>query len=352
VTIEKFVSAGFTGFPKSVYCQTIDNPINLNTFATNPGGTWTGVGVSAGSSMFDPNQVAVGTNSVFYRTHSMPTPSLCPDEKVLTLNVGTITPIAPRTAPSIGCVPYETILNVPGVDDGTAMWVFGDGSDPKQELTTSHVYTSPGHYTATLAYVNRMGCPSTPVTVATFTVHELPAPDFSAPEEIFISDPVVQFTNLTPSINSNKYTWKIEGMANSTEVNPNVPFPKIGRYNVTLLAENPNTTCKAEITKPLDVKNDFNVFIPSSFSPNFDGVNDIFIPVFTAYGLDTKTYEFEVFDRWGHSIFRTKDVTKGWDGTVNNKGEAMKEEVYVYKIKYKDLDGNLYNKIGHVSLLK
>ncbi|MCC6372215.1 MAG: gliding motility-associated C-terminal domain-containing protein, partial [Bacteroidia bacterium] len=352
VTIEKFVSAGFTGFPKSVYCQTIDNPINLNTFATNPGGTWTGAGVSAGSSMFDPNQVAVGTNSVFYKTHSMPTPSLCPDEKVLTLNVAKPTEVSPRTNPAVACVPFEAILNIPGVDDGFATWIFGDGSDSKQELTTSHVYTSPGHYTATLVYVNKAGCPSTPVIAATYTVNELPTPDFVVPEEVFISDPLVQFTNLTPSINSNKYYWRVEGVQKSNEVNPSLPFTEIGRYHVTLLAENPNTTCKAEITKPLDVKNDFNVFIPSSFSPNFDGLNDLFVPVFSAYGLDAKSYEMEVFDRWGHSVFRTKEVAKGWDGSVFNKGEPLKEDVYVYKLKYKDLDGNLYNKIGHISLIK
>lgn len=352
VNVEKFVSAGFTGFPKGVYCQGIDNAFNLNSFATNGGGEWTGAGVIPGSSMFDPNLVSVGVYSVVYKTFSLPTTTLCPDQNTLAINVGKSTEISPRTNPVMACVPFEAILNIPGVDEGSATWVFGDGSDNKQELTTSHVYTTPGHYTATVVYVNRLGCPSQPVIAATYTVNELPMPDFTMPDEIFISDPNVQFTNATPSVYSNKYTWKIEGVTQSNEVNPNIPFAKIGRYNVTLMAENPNTTCKSEITKPLDVKNDFNVFIPSSFSPNFDGLNDVFMPVFTSYGLDTKTYEMEVFDRWGHSVFRTKDASKGWDGTVNNKGEPLKEEIYVYKIKYKDLDGNLYNKIGHVSLLK
>ncbi|MBL7902542.1 MAG: hypothetical protein JNK73_11145, partial [Bacteroidia bacterium] len=46
-------------------------------------------------------------------------------------------------------------------------------------------------------------------------------------------------------------------------------------------------------------------------------------------------------------------VSKGWDGTVQNKGtEELKEEVYIYRIKYKDTDGNVYNKMGHVSLLR
>jgi gliding motility-associated-like protein len=78
----------------------------------------------------------------------------------------------------------------------------------------------------------------------------------------------------------------------------------------------------------------------------------VFIPVFTKEGIDTKSFEMEIFDRWGHSIFRTRDITKGWDGSMQNKGEPLKEDTYVYKIKYKDAEGNLYEKTGNVSLLK
>ena len=61
----------------------------------------------------------------------------------------------------------------------------------------------------------------------------------------------------------------------------------------------------------------------------------------------------EVFDRWGHSMFLTKDFTKGWDGTVLNKGdEPLKQDVYVYKLRYKDIDGKIHNKTGHVTLMK
>jgi gliding motility-associated-like protein len=60
----------------------------------------------------------------------------------------------------------------------------------------------------------------------------------------------------------------------------------------------------------------------------------------------------EIFDRWGHSLYRTKDVTKGWDGSVQNKGESAKEDAYNYRIRYKDLDGNAQEKMGAVLLLK
>jgi gliding motility-associated-like protein len=81
-------------------------------------------------------------------------------------------------------------------------------------------------------------------------------------------------------------------------------------------------------------------------------LNDDFKPVFTEYGLDLKSYEMEIFDRWGHTLFHTKDIAKGWDGSVQNKGEPLKEEVYIYRIKYKDTEGNAYTKTGHLSLLR
>ena len=66
-----------------------------------------------------------------------------------------------------------------------------------------------------------------------------------------------------------------------------------------------------------------------------------------------KSFEMEIFDRWGHSLYHTKDATsKGWDGSIQNKGEPLKEEVYVYRVKYKDSDGNAYTKMGHISLVK
>jgi gliding motility-associated-like protein len=203
------------------------------------------------------------------------------------------------------------------------------------------------------SYVDEIGCEGYGKLPYAINVFEVPKADFSAPSEVLISNPEVQLINLTSNIGSNKYTWSIGTLYEVQDVvNPVVKFEKVGRYPITLRASNANN-CKNEITKTVEVKNDFNIYIPSSFTPNFDGLNDVFIPVFSPYGLDSKTYELEIFDRWGHSLFYTKDPSKGWDGSVQNKGsEELKEEVYIYRIKYKDTDGNVYNKMGHVSLLR
>jgi gliding motility-associated-like protein len=132
-------------------------------------------------------------------------------------------------------------------------------------------------------------------------------------------------------------------------VNPNVIFSKIGRYEITLTSSTSND-CKDWMTKWVEVKNDFNVSIPNTFTPNYDGLNDIFIPVFTSYGFDQRSYQLEIFDRWGSLLFTTNDYKKGWDGIY--KGEVVKEDVYVYRIRFKTSDGTSFEKYGHVTLLR
>ena len=135
----------------------------------------------------------------------------------------------------------------------------------------------------------------------------------------------------------------------SNEVNPTILFSKTGKYEITLTSST-SKDCKDWMTKWIEVKNDFNVTIPNTFTPNYDGLNDIFIPVFTSYGFDQRSYQLEIFDRWGSLIFVTNDYKKGWDGLY--KLNSMKEDVYVYRIRFKTSDGNSIDKYGHVTLLR
>jgi gliding motility-associated-like protein len=326
----------------------------MDSYVRNPGGLWTGDGIVG--NMFDPKVAKASDNKIVYETFSRPTPTLCPDRSTIVIQIVDIPKVVAYASPAGGCAPLEVVFNTPSSNNGAediGEWYLGDGSEPKTGLKISHIYTSPGTYSVTLNFRNSV-CHTQALVSNHIHVVAAPEANFAFPDEIYISNPTVQLENLTPSIGDNKYTWKIEGLSRDYyDVHPKVEFPKIGRYNVTLIATASNEyQCTSESRKIIEVKNDFNIFIPTSFSPNFDGLNDFFVPVFTSYGLDVKSFEMEIFDRWGHSLYRTRDITKGWDGSINNKGEPMKEEVYVYRIKYRDLEGNSYTKMGHVTLLK
>ena len=102
------------------------------------------------------------------------------------------------------------------------------------------------------------------------------------------------------------------------------------------------------IIKTVEVKPELAFYIPNTFTPNGDHINDIF----TGKGMDIAEFDMSIFDRWGEEIFRTNDIHNGWDGTVKGGDAIAQDGVYVYKIKLRDIEGkpHLYN--GHVNLVK
>jgi gliding motility-associated-like protein len=99
----------------------------------------------------------------------------------------------------------------------------------------------------------------------------------------------------------------------------------------------------------LNVIEDFTMYIPNAFTPNDDGINDVFQP--KGMGWKPNQYEFLIYDRWGNLIFKTNDYTKGWDGTY--KGAHAPTDVYVYKIKaVSSAYGSRKEFAGHVTLIR
>jgi len=79
-------------------------------------------------------------------------------------------------------------------------------------------------------------------------------------------------------------------------------------------------------------KEPFLYYIPNTFSPNNDNLNEVFKPVLNAN--DPSYYHFEVYDRWGVLIFETNDPEAGWNGTYNgNGGHYVSNGAYVWKLQ-------------------
>jgi gliding motility-associated-like protein len=90
------------------------------------------------------------------------------------------------------------------------------------------------------------------------------------------------------------------------------------------------------------------VFIPNAFSPNGDGVNDLF-RVTTSAGIEL--IQFAVYNRWGNRVWSTNDFRSGWDGTFQGKDEDM--NTYFYIFKYTCLtDKQQYTKKGDLLLMR
>lgn len=86
--------------------------------------------------------------------------------------------------------------------------------------------------------------------------------------------------------------------------------------------------------------------IPNSFSPNGDGLND----VFKVYGKCIVAIKMQVYDRWGEKVFNTETLDFGWDGTLN--GQIMNTGSYVYQIDLSFNDGSIVTETGNVNLVR
>ncbi|HLU16914.1 MAG TPA: gliding motility-associated C-terminal domain-containing protein [Edaphocola sp.] len=89
------------------------------------------------------------------------------------------------------------------------------------------------------------------------------------------------------------------------------------------------------------------IMIPTAFSPNSDGINDIFKLVNVK---DEKLIEFRVFNRWGTIMFATNDIHQGWDGTYKGQAQAPGVYGYIIRILYTDGMEEIYR--GTVTLVR
>jgi len=96
------------------------------------------------------------------------------------------------------------------------------------------------------------------------------------------------------------------------------------------------------------------VYVPTAFSPNGDGLNEIFKPVSIFLYNDKSNsiydYQFEVFSRWGEKLYSTNDVDGFWDG--NYLGKPVPSGMYIYRVDALGLDGVYHTYNGKVTLLR
>jgi gliding motility-associated-like protein len=91
-----------------------------------------------------------------------------------------------------------------------------------------------------------------------------------------------------------------------------------------------------------------NFYIPSAFSPNNDGKNDVFR---SQYSCSFSSYEMKIYNRWGQQVFVSTNVANGWDGTF--KSQPQPADVYIWQLKYEDnLTGKLVRRNGTVMLMR
>jgi gliding motility-associated-like protein len=128
----------------------------------------------------------------------------------------------------------------------------------------------------------------------------------------------------------------------------NHTYPDKGEYVVFLKVTDVNN-CTDTISKVMRIYEEMSVYIPNSFTPNGDGLNDTWKPVVTEN--QQEGYTLTVYDRWGQAIFHTINPNQAWDGTSQGK-PVPSNSIYTYVVKVKDFTMQEYEYTGHVTVIR
>jgi gliding motility-associated-like protein len=223
-------------------------------------------------------------------------------------------------------------------EDGQYIWDFGDGSGSTQK-DPIHSYTTAGNFVVRLKAISGQACFDDSAT-KTLNLQLL---NIQAPPDQVVDEgrPVQLFvTGGGSSFSWSPTTW----LSDPTAQNPvATPFDDI-MYIVT--ASN-DAGCKDVDSVFIHVNPMNDIFVPSAFTPDNDGLNDMLRPFF---GLKYSLIEFTIYNRWGEKIFITSEKGKGWDGKLN--GRLQSPGSYVWSIKVKNKDGKIIQKTGVVTLIR
>lgn len=255
-----------------------------------------------------------------------------------------------------GCEPLFVNFVESSPNEGqTYYWNFYDNLNNgySTEKNPSHYYERPGFYDVNLTVTGANGCKNSQTYENMISVYNNPIARFEKdPIYVSIIDPQVYFDNLTRNIYSS--FWDFGDGNYSDENSPYYRYTKPGFYNVTLIAETEHG-CKDTVVQEMIVKDAHTFYAPTAFTPDNDGVNDIFFIVGT--GINSESYKLYIYDRWGGLIYYKSGYNpenpaeSGWDGSVNG-GSIGINGVYQWMIIYKNNHGTEFTETGHVSLIR
>lgn len=237
--------------------------------------------------------------------------------------------------------------NIP--DSDIFLWNFGDGSFSNKP-SPEHQFDKPGIYNVTLSVTSlESGAIRSAPATDRIIIHDAPYSDFSWDLKAENNEiPTIHFENTSRS--GVKWHWDMGDGTTSQESHPEHTFKEKGTYQVTLTATNANG-CIDQVTKMVEVKNDYKLLAPNTFSPNGDGTNDLFIP--EALKILDVHFKMTIFEpKTGRLIYETREANAPWNGRLNNKGAACEKGEYVWVIDIMDGFNAKESYNGKVTLLR
>lgn len=202
-----------------------------------------------------------------------------------------------------------------------------------------------------LTVSDEIGCTAEGATEV--IVHPVPTASFMPERYLtFLDDGVANVHFINYSSNAESYLWDFGDPAStdnsSTETSPDHTYTNSGIYKIWLYVTS-DFGCADSTVHEVSIQKPFYFYVPNSFSPDGDGINEVWLPVGT--GVKEDEYECIVYDRWGRMVFRTTSLYQPWDGT-DKGGKPLPVGSYVYSIRTFTMDLIPKEFLGTVTIIK
>jgi gliding motility-associated-like protein len=215
---------------------------------------------------------------------------------------------------------------------------------PSVESFFKTCYEVSGVYGVTLSMTDIYGCNVVLNGDSLFQFYPVPIADFvSDPTKTNILKPEIHFYQ--ESVNADFSFWNFGDGNFSDEFEPIHVYQDTGKFEICLLITTINN-CRDSVCDVIKIDPFPTYYAPNIFTPNKDGLNDVFKLYFT-YVVD---YHLEIYNRWGELIFVSDDPNQGWDGTKN--GKLVQSDTYVWKASFVDVLREPRLIYGRVTLVK
>lgn len=246
-----------------------------------------------------------------------------------------------------GCFNLPVQFNASQTDNASTIqqwnWSFGDGQSSLLQ-NPAHIFPNGGAYNVKVTATATNGCVSSAVQLP-INIIKL-AVDAGSDSVAIKNFPFLLHANVFSNLNETfTYNWSpTTGLSDPTILQPTATLQNDITYMLTVTSPE---GCVAEGSVKITVYNNTAIYVPSGFTPNHDGLNDVLRPKYIGI---TKLYYFAVYDRWGQVVFKTSDQGSGWNGLVN--GTEKNTGTFIWIVKAEDLAGKIFQLKGFTTLIR
>ena len=275
----------------------------------------------------------------------------CPTSQTSNVSVNQLPSVLFSSDFTEGCVPFTPNLSVDVPDPSTNYsWMLSNLLSYAGP-SISPVLNTGGCFDVTLTATSSANCINSSTIPQYICVDDYPTAEFTPTSSMFyeLSE---EMSFINSSTGASSYLWDFGDQSTSVQFEPTHLFQNTtGGFLVTLYTFTA-LGCSDTSSIIIPYQEGIVYYIPNTFTPDGDNYNQVFQPLFLS-GFDPNTFNMQIFNRWGETVFETNNSNVGWDGSYGKDGLDAPSGIYSYKIIFKIPTNDERRVItGHVNLMK